>query len=160
MGRNKSSPKVGNSLIGSLFYDLVKPTKNKYLDVGLTLSEEYWQPRENPEDGAKELKFIIYKGYLKTWHLGGKKKKWREKLSKNSSCLFEELPHGRRYRFILCSLWSRIRSNKKLKGGKFQFNVRRSIDIKHYRMAYIILNSFALKILKQAKCISVKDIIV
>lgn len=57
-----------------------------------------------------------------------KTKKWREKLSKDVIYPFEELSCGRTYKLILCGPWSRIRSTEKLKRGKFQFNIRRSMD--------------------------------
>lgn len=55
-------------------------------------------------------------------------KKWRQKLSEDGSYLSEELSCGKTYKLILYSSWSRIRSNEKLKGDKFQFNVRSSMN--------------------------------
>ena len=77
-----------------------------------------------------------------------KTKKWKQKLRNDGSYLSEELSCETRYRLILCSSQSTIRSNEKLKGGMVQFNVKRSIK---RRLPCIILSAF-LEMINQTKC--------
>ena len=77
-----------------------------------------------------------------------KTKKWKQKLRNDGSYLSEELSCETRYRLILCSSQSTIRSNEKLRGGMVQFNVRRSIQ---RRLPCIILSVF-LEMINQTKC--------
>ena len=77
-----------------------------------------------------------------------KTKKWKQKLRNDGSYLSEELSCETRYRLILCSSQSTIRSNEKLRGGMVQFNVRRSIQ---RRLPCIILSAF-LEMINQTKC--------